>query len=38
MQCWLGVHQKMMAKAVEERPKVPHYYLESDSRDDREVT
>jgi hypothetical protein len=33
---WLGAHQKMMAKLVEERTGVPHFYLESDFWEDRD--
>jgi hypothetical protein len=35
---WLGAHQKMVAKVVEERTKVPHYYLESDIWEDRDYS
>ena len=35
---WLGAHQKMMAKLVEERTKVPHFYLESDFWEDRDYS
>jgi hypothetical protein len=35
---WLGAHQKMMAKLVEERTGVPHFYLESDFWEDRDYS
>jgi benzoyl-CoA reductase/2-hydroxyglutaryl-CoA dehydratase subunit BcrC/BadD/HgdB len=35
---WLGAHQKMAAKLVEERTGVPHYYMESDFWDDRDYS
>lgn len=35
---WLGAHQKMAAKMVEERTGVPHYYMESDFWDDRDYS
>jgi hypothetical protein len=33
---WLGSHHKMVAKIVEERTGVPHFYMESDFWDDRD--
>ena len=35
---WLGAHQKMAAKLVEEQTGVPHYYVESDFWDDRDYS
>jgi len=35
---WLGAHQKMAAKLVEEETGVPHYYMESDFWDDRDYS
>jgi benzoyl-CoA reductase/2-hydroxyglutaryl-CoA dehydratase subunit BcrC/BadD/HgdB len=35
---WLGAHQKIMSKLVEERTGVPHYYLESDFYEDRDYS
>jgi hypothetical protein len=35
---WLGAHQKMAAKLVEERTGVPHFYMESDFWDDRDYS
>jgi hypothetical protein len=35
---WLGAHQKIMAKLVEERTGVPHFYLESDFWEDRDYS
>lgn len=35
---WLGAHQKMAAKLVEEQTGVPHYYMESDFWDDRDYS
>ncbi|MGI5976724.1 MAG: 2-hydroxyacyl-CoA dehydratase [Candidatus Limivicinus sp.] len=33
---WLGAHQKIAAKKVEERTGVPHFYMECDFYDDRD--
>jgi benzoyl-CoA reductase/2-hydroxyglutaryl-CoA dehydratase subunit BcrC/BadD/HgdB len=35
---WLGAHQKIMSKIVEERTGVPHFYLESDFWEDRDYS
>lgn len=35
---WLGAHQKMAAKLVEEATGVPHFYMESDFWDDRDYS
>ncbi len=35
---WLGAHQKMAAKLVEDRTGVPHFYMESDFWDDRDYS
>jgi benzoyl-CoA reductase/2-hydroxyglutaryl-CoA dehydratase subunit BcrC/BadD/HgdB len=35
---WLGAHQKMAAKLVEEKTGVPHFYMESDFWDDRDYS
>jgi len=35
---WLGAHQKMMAKLIEERTGVPQYYLECDFWEDRDYS
>lgn len=35
---WLGAHQKMGAKYVEEKTGVPHFYLEADFWDDRDYS
>lgn len=35
---WLGAHQKMAAKLVEEGTGVPHFYMESDFWDDRDYS
>jgi hypothetical protein len=35
---WLGAHQKMMSKLVEERTGIPHFYLESDFWEDRDYS
>jgi len=35
---WLGAHQKMVAKLVEERIGVPHFYLECDFWEDRDYS
>ena len=35
---WLGAHQKMAAKLVEESTGVPHFYMESDFWDDRDYS
>ncbi len=33
---WLGAHHKMVAELLEERTKIPHYYIEADFWDDRD--
>jgi benzoyl-CoA reductase/2-hydroxyglutaryl-CoA dehydratase subunit BcrC/BadD/HgdB len=35
---WLGAHQKIVSKVVEERTGVPHFYLESDFYEDRDYS
>jgi benzoyl-CoA reductase/2-hydroxyglutaryl-CoA dehydratase subunit BcrC/BadD/HgdB len=35
---WLGAHQKMAAKLVEEKTGVPHFYMEADFWDDRDYS
>jgi benzoyl-CoA reductase/2-hydroxyglutaryl-CoA dehydratase subunit BcrC/BadD/HgdB len=35
---WLGAHQKIMARMVEERTGVPHFYLECDFWEDRDYS
>jgi benzoyl-CoA reductase/2-hydroxyglutaryl-CoA dehydratase subunit BcrC/BadD/HgdB len=35
---WLGAHQKIMSKLVEERTGVPHFYLECDFWEDRDYS
>jgi hypothetical protein len=35
---WLGAHQKMLSKLVEERTGIPHFYLESDFWEDRDYS
>jgi len=35
---WLGAHQKLAAKMVEERTGIPHFYMESDFYDDRDYS
>jgi hypothetical protein len=35
---WLGAHQKMMSKIVEERTGIPHFYLECDFWEDRDYS
>jgi len=35
---WLGVHQKVLSMAVEEKIQVPHFYMESDFWEDRDYS
>jgi len=35
---WLGGHHKMLAKYVEDKTDIPHYYVESDFWDDRDYS
>lgn len=35
---WLGAHQKVLSMAVEEKTRVPHFYMESDFWEDRDYS
>jgi len=35
---WLGAHQKMCAKIIEEETNIPHFYIEADFWEDRDYS